>query len=620
MAKAIVGPGGGRVGPGGGLVGPGPAPSAIALTPSPVAILLVLPAPTLSLQALVLLTPDPVAIAIVIPAPTFDRAIGLTPDPVVIILVIPGPAAIERVGRTGLTIEIMGRDVVAAAEWKSFRYTEQIGQPDTLSVDVLGFTTDPGITAPVVYAFTYLNNYFWTIARLGDAVLFSGLIRPITMTKPAVGAIRYSLKADGWQFLMPRRLVGVPNGDGWIITEDGDPDRIPTPVVTDTSAYGYPTPVHVARLMAHYWNSPWPIDVTTFVTPILEGAPSERIAWSGSDLEGTVSDLAAAGNAAALWWFANDSPNLGSIVSPHLALHWGLVVVPAEGDPPPANAAPYAISDTPDWVTSILAVSLEFSPDNTPRVDAVYVRGATGYTMDVVDGVPTGVVNEGGTGWVGSTGGIWGEEYVDAPAAISAGQRNAFGNATLASRSAPTWTGTIVVNGYDGWHKGQVVSVTDADYGFDARWFLIRAVTMSQKDPQSLANEYTLTVGDSLSPSLGSALRSRRLKEQRQEIAPATKFVPYVGDLQLDSGGSCPVTMQLATDAGAARQIAGVGARWHLLVNGVDLADPLSAAELYWLTSPTLITNEVGQVTATLHASLSATAADAANPWAEVVV
>jgi hypothetical protein len=620
MARAIVGPGGGLVGPGGGLVGPAGGLAAIELTPSPIAIVLVLPAPTLSLQALVLLTPDPVAIAIAIPAPTFDRAIGLTPDPVAIILVIPGPAAIERVGRTGLTIEIMGRDVVAAAEWKSFRYTEQIGQPDTLSVDVVGFTSDPGMTAPVVYAFTYLNNYFWTIARLGDAVLFSGLIRPITMTKPARGAIRYSLKADGWEFLMPRRLVGVPNGEGWIITEDGDPDRIPTPVVADGNAFGTPTPNGVAGLMTRYWNSPWPLDLTTFVTDVLDGAPIEVLRWSGSDLEGAVSDLAAAGNAAALWWFGNDSPDLGTIVSPHLALHWGVVVIPDEGDPAPANAAPYAISDTPDWVTSILAVSLEFSPDNTPRVDAVYVRGATGYTMDVVDGVPTGVTNEGGTGWVGTPGGIWGEEYVDAPAAISPGQRDAFGNATRASRSAATWTGTIVVVGYDGWHKGQVLSVTDADYGFDARWFLIRAVTMTQKDPQSLANEYTLTVGDSLSPSLGRALRSRRLKEERQEIAPATKFVPYVGDLQLDPGGSCPVTMQLATDAGAARQIAGVGARWHLLVNGVDLADPLSSAELYWLTSPTLMTNEAGQVTATLNASMAATAADAANPWAEVVV
>ena len=535
------------------------------------------------------------------------------------------------------TIEIIATQTAAAAEWKSLRITEQIGQPDTMSVDEVGFTSDPIFTQPVRDLFAVPSNYYYTVVRRDGDVLFSGLIRgPIAISKAARGALRYGLQATGWEFLLPLRLVGAPSGAFWEIIEDGDAERLPTPVAIDPSAHAAPTPAGVRALFAAYWPYP-PIDTDTYVTAILPaGATEEELTWSGSDLGGAIGDLAAAGSASALSWFANDSPDAGDpLVAPNLALHFGIVILPDEGDEGddlgaglpsadlPDYIAPYAISDTPDGITSVFG-DCTWAVDHSQRRDGIYVRGATGFTQDVVAAPPgwpvpyqIGETHVGGSGWVGAPG-VWGEEYVDAPAAISESQRDAFGNAFLASRQIPAWTGTIRVVGYHGWHKGQIVSVTDADFGFAGRWFLIRAVTMVQHDPFSEANEYTLTVGDTLIPSLGYALRQQRHEEQRKAVEPATKFVPYVGDLQLDPGGTAPVTMQLATASGKAMAVPGVGARWHLMVNGEDQADPQDTAALFYLSDVVEVTDTIGQVTATLHASADATAADAANPWCEI--
>jgi hypothetical protein len=516
-----------------------------------------------------------------------------------------------------LVIEIVGHDVTLAAEWASFRYAESIGPPDEMAVDVIAFTSDPPYPdAAVATMFANPADYFYATARLGTDTLFHGLVRVIRMAKPARGAMRYALQASGWQFMMPRRLVGAPVGDAWYISEPGA-----EPVLEIAPAYANPTAAGVHDLFDHYW--PWPpIDTTTFVTDILPGG-GDQMSWSGSDLEGAIDDLAAAGSAAALWWFANDSPTSGLWG----ALHFGIVTIPDEGDlgddllagfpsaDPPTNLAPYNISDTPDWTTSILAVSLDFTADHSQRIDAVYVRGATGFQY----GPP---VQAGGTGWVGDRVGWWGAEYLDAPAATHEEQRDAFGNAVLASRATPAWTGTIVVSGYDGWHKGQAIAVTDADYGFVARWFLIRAVSMTQKDPFAEANEYTLTLGDVLSPSLGYALRSQRLAEARKPVDPGVAFVVFHGNLLLDPAGvdTSRVEGQFATAAGGALAVPGISAHWRLWVNGTEQADPFDVTAAWWLSDQTTVTDEVGKVQATLNVGAAALASDAVECSIDVVL
>jgi len=544
----------------------------------------------------------------------------------------------------GLTIEVISEDIVAAAEWQSFRYAENIGQPDEMSVDAIGFTVDPIFAGVLEARMANPNNYFYCVARLDDDILFSGLIRNITMTKPAVGAVKYGLQATGWAFLLPRRLVGVPDGSNWYISaEQAATGELPEPECVDPVARFYldPTPSGVRQLFSRYW--PYiTIDTDTYVTDVLPSDGSgDEMNWSGSDMEAVLNDLAAAGSASAMWWFANDSPDVGdALMAPNLALHFGIVIIPDEGDDGddlaaglpsadlPGDLAPFDISDEPDWTTSILPLTSSFQIDHTPRAGGGYVRGATGFVLDVLEAPPgwpvpyqIGETHVGGTGWVGAMGdSIWGEEYVDAAAAVSMEQRDAFGNAFLASRALPAWTGTVTVGGgFDGWHKGQAIAVTDADYGFDAKWFLIRGVSMTQKDPYSIANEYTLTVGDVLSPSLGWALREQRLREQREEVDPGAKFVPYLGDLLLAPEESAPVEAQFATASGTARKVKGVGATWHLWINGTDVA--LHDTGLaYYLSDETETTDQLGKVYAILHAGASATAADAADISVDVVL
>lgn len=551
-----------------------------------------------------------------------------------------------------LTIEVISDDFTAAVEWRSFSYSESIGQPDEMSVDVIAINEDPLFTEEVRDRLANRNNYFYAVARLDDDILFSGLIRNITMTKPAKGSLRYGLQGTGWAFLLPRRLVGVPDGNNWYISaEQASTGELPEPECVDPVARFYltPTPASVTMLFQTYWNYPWPVDLETFVTAVLpEGGTAEELNFSGTDMEGVLNDLAAAGSASAMWWLAHDSPlSLWAAGHPadKLALHFGIVIIPDEGDTgddllaglpsadQPDNLAPYEISDEPDWVTSILPVSSSFQIDHTQRTNGVYVRGATGFVLDVLPAPPDwpvpyqiGETHIGGTGWGGggAPGGIWGEEYIDAPAAVSMEQRDAFANAFLASRANAAWTGTVTVGGgYHGWHKGQAISVTDADYGFVSKWFLIRGVSMSQKDPWSEANEYVLTLGDVLSPSLGWDLRQQRLREQREEVDPGAKFVPYLGDLLLDptdpDNSTSNVSAQFATASGTARKVAGVGASWHLWINGEDVA--LHDTDLaYYLSDETTVTDELGKVYAILHAGESATAADAADISVDVVL
>ena len=61
-----------------------------ALAPSPVAVPLALPAPTITLGALNL-APSPVAIPLAVPAPTIRRTYALAPAPVSVPLVLPAP-------------------------------------------------------------------------------------------------------------------------------------------------------------------------------------------------------------------------------------------------------------------------------------------------------------------------------------------------------------------------------------------------------------------------------------------------------------------------------------------------------------------------------------------------
>ena len=534
-----------------------------------------------------------------------------------------------------ITVELITQDVSIGVEWKKWTIAETIGQPDTLSVEMLAINdTIRALLQPI-------DNYIYVVVRKNGASppLFSGLVTKL-LRRNQKRAVLYVLQAVGWEARVPKCLVGTPYA--WSVPpEDEWGDALPTPIWVDPRAIGSATPGSIAALWTAYWKI-WTVDLTTFVDAILPaGAPADQITWSGSDLDGAMNDLCALGSAAAGWWLANDSPDPQTVVAPNLALHVALLTLPDEGDTgddlgaglpsadQPTNVAPYAISDVPDWVTSIMPdVAPEIEVDHGQRVQGTYVRGATGNILPIIAApssfpLPYQTLPEveGGTGWVGAMdGGIWGAAYVDAPAAISKAQRDAFGSANLRAYGGPSIQGTLRTTGYDGWHKGQAVQFTDAGLGFSARWLMIHSVGVTANDPKGEALSYSLAVGDALTAALGYALRKQRLADQRKPIDPVTQFVPYMGDLQPDPGGTLDVRMQAATASGSQRKVAGIGVTWALLINGEWAADPFDASGLYWLSDATTVTNEIGQVTAKMHASASATASDAANAKAEVVL
>ena len=538
-----------------------------------------------------------------------------------------------------ITVELIAQDVSIALQWRSLSITESIGQPDTLSVEMVEINdTIRTLLRPIA-------NYLYTTVRKNGALLFSGVATKI-LRRNKKGAVTYTLQAVGWEFLVPKRLVGTPYTWG-IPPESEWGDALPTPFWDDPRATADPAPGSIAQLWGAYWNFPG-VDLTTFVTDILPTGVEpwdSHIDWSGSDLDGAMNDLCAMGSAAAAWWLANDSPDPQSIVAPNLALHVALLMLPDEGDTgddlgaglpsadQPTNVAPYAISDVPDWVTSIMPVSApEIAVDHGQRVDGAYVRGATGNILPIIaapDSFPIAFQIlpeiEGGTGWVGGSGGIWGEAYVDAPAAISKAQRDAFGSAYLGAHGGPSIQGTIPVVGYDGWHKGQAVPFTDAGLGFTARWLMIHSVSITANDPQGEALSYGLSVGDAMTAALGYALRKQRLADQRKPIDPVSQFVDWTQDLQPSPGGTSFERYQLAADSGSVRRVKGVGAKWALVMNGPDIeyakldslnfaVDPFDDTMAFWLSDATTATNDSGQVTAILHAASWAThSTDIAN-------
>lgn len=528
-----------------------------------------------------------------------------------------------------LSLSVIAQDVTAAASWRSLRWTSSIGQPDALEAELSAFAGDDGLTAHVLALTANPHNHFYAVVRDGDDVLFSGLVRSLRQRKHGRGATAWGLSATGWAALLALRKVGAPDGSVWAV--DDSADGLPTSVPVDPRAQGVTS---AAQLVADYMGYPYP-DTTAYVDPDLR--PDDGIDLEGTDLEGALDELAAASSASALWWLANDAPGEGNLSAPRLALHWAQVVLPDEGDDgddllaglpsgdQPSDAAPWALdNDAPDWEESIMPATLEAAWDHGERRDGAYVRGATGFSQRIADAPGGGwaVAGEdsGGTGWVGSPGGVWGEDYADAPAAVTPEQRDAYGAAWLASRQAARLTVTATVSdGHGGWRVGQAVRVTDPDLGLHGRWLLLRSVSMSANEPLGIAPTWTLTMGDALSPSLGRALRQQRLREERRTRAPATRFVTQVGDLLLDAGASAPVTVQLAADDGGARAVAGVPIAWRLTVNGGPEPD-LDGGALFTLTDRSGETDAGGRGYATLTATDAASAADAAWPWAAMAV
>lgn len=168
----------------------------------------------------------------------------------------------------------------------------------------------------------------------------------------------------------------------------------------------------------------------------------------------------------------------------------------------PATTAPYAITDvsptnTPGGATIAAEISSEL--DDSLSADAVYVYGG----------------NAAGSGLVYSTVAApnWPLRInsVDAPYCNDAATLAAVGAAEINARTA-LQRATIKVIGFDGWQRGQTLSVTNAVLGWSAKQLVIQGVNMTVKSGTGI-REYELSCGSpapSMSKDMAAAIAAAR--------------------------------------------------------------------------------------------------------------
>lgn len=125
--------------------------------------------------------------------------------------------------------------------------------------------------------------------------------------------------------------------------------------------------------------------------------------------------------------------------------------------------APYVLSDAP---TAGQRAPQNLTAETEDRVvNAVYVRGG----------------NNAGSGWVRDAASIAlvrreYQDYLDEPDSDTAAKRNSYGAAFL-GRSGSVVRGSFDIDNADGWHPGQLVTITNAALGISGNVYQIAAVT-----------------------------------------------------------------------------------------------------------------------------------------------
>lgn len=117
------------------------------------------------------------------------------------------------------------------------------------------------------------------------------------------------------------------------------------------------------------------------------------------------------------------------------------------------TSAPYNVGDRVWNGTYIIPDYIKYTKNVTDAAKKVYVRGS----------------NSNGSGWVNkSTSRQYDRvDIIDQPQSDSAAEKNAVGSAYLNREGAPVRGGMFIVTGYDGWRKGQTITVHDSAFGIN---------------------------------------------------------------------------------------------------------------------------------------------------------
>jgi len=146
--------------------------------------------------------------------------------------------------------------------------------------------------------------------------------------------------------------------------------------------------------------------------------------------------------------------------------------------------APHAISDAPNYTTSVPA-RIDIHDQGANDVDALYVYGGTGagsgpiyFWQCNIAGTPRSPLR-----WA----------VLDAPQSVDSATKTQAATVEFLRRRVAI-AATLTVTGYDGWAKGQLVTVTNAPLGWSAKQLTVSAVDMDVISGKG-ARRYTITAG-----------------------------------------------------------------------------------------------------------------------------
>jgi hypothetical protein len=178
--------------------------------------------------------------------------------------------------------------------------------------------------------------------------------------------------------------------------------------------------------------------------------------------------------------------------------------------------APYIISDAPNYSTSVPAADLTLNDDGGPDIDALMVNGANGpipvYIWQCRAATPRYPLR-----W--ST--LDAPQAVDTPTAIAA--------ATVEFQRRQNMVSVnLVVTGYDGWAKGQLIRITNAVQGWTTKQFTISSVNMATLSGTGI-RRWTITAGSD--PVLFTARLKAMHAQFRNQALIAGKLRGKLGSL-----------------------------------------------------------------------------------------
>jgi hypothetical protein len=473
----------------------------------------------------------------------------------------------------GLRVDMQGGLVDLTPYITGMTITERMGSPDTLSLQLADLDE-----AIALAAIVYLTDIR---VRLRTDYLFWGqIIVPTTETinyQSATASRTIDISAESYERFVPDALMSVLSIDSGRTMPDGS--------FSNTGGFsigfGHTDGELVTGLFHDWWAGP-SVDAVSCVhdtgaAPYIWQYPIDNTQL-GSDLDAIA---AAASVVTVAHW-----------LDPRRRFHWVDGADPGSLDPAPFDISSVAFgwtAGTPPTVSTVMSMKMTNSSDAQNIRGRAYVQAALPWA----------------SGLVGNVGSAAPDVMISAGKAQTGAETAAFAARYWSNDNRIGFHGSASIPvGYDGWHKGQWVHVTDPGHELAAHGFLVQGVTARRINGADF--EYDVDYGDAPRRSLASESANPTIEVQGPSVRYAMRTDPEQSSPTPLIAGTPPtggpVTV-IASLTDGIKQVptSGIVLRWDLYIGGDLAADPTLTTQAYYLENATGTTNEQGQAITVAH-------------------